>query len=177
MAGSRLRLNDCPDTSSLPVCALPRGRNLACSVCWQDGTMSLCSRMWPFRRQRVLPDRGRGGPQDAEERGPPKATVGMVFRIRGVPRDWGIDKLRAFLVQQEGFQPRGGFAGPVVRSLADDIGGDLRVATVTVQSISLSPLPLPRPLTVDRQLHLTLDKDFHGITTLYCPSLEDHKLE
>ncbi|KAH7009369.1 uncharacterized protein B0I36DRAFT_257614, partial [Microdochium trichocladiopsis] len=111
------------------------------------------------------------------------------FRIRGVPRDWDAEKLQSFLRKEE-FRPQDGMAGPVVRSLADKVGGRSRVGTVTFQRGPPAPqtggkwaIPLPpssaatQPSRSSRQLHLTLDNDFHGITTLCSPPSEDHKLD
>lgn len=137
---------------------------------------------------RALPDRSRGGPQGANER-EPQAKVGKVFRVRGVPRDWDAEQLQSFL-QKEEFQPQDGSAGPIVRSLADEVGGRSRVGTVTFRSVPPAlqtggqwTIPLPpfsaagQPARPSRQLRLTLDEEFHGITTLYSPPSEDHKLE
>lgn len=119
----------------------------------------------------ALPDRSRGGPQDADER-TSEAKVGWTARIRGVPRDWDADKLQAFLTQQQGFRSQDSSLGPTVRSLLDDIARRSKVGTATFQdvlpalqtssqwTITLPPsaaAQLPRPI---RQSCLTLDHNF-----------------
>ncbi|KAH7012721.1 uncharacterized protein B0I36DRAFT_256250 [Microdochium trichocladiopsis] len=136
----------------------------------------------------ALPDRSRREPQGAGEQ-EPQAKAGKAFRIRGVPRDWDAEKLQSFLRKEE-FRPQDGSAGPTVWSLADEVGGRSGVGTVTFQRVPPASqtggkwtIPLPpssaatQPSRSSRQLRLTLDDDFHGITTLYSPPSEDHKLD
>ncbi|KAJ1323029.1 FxSxx-COOH system tetratricopeptide repeat protein [Microdochium nivale] len=136
----------------------------------------------------VLPDSSRGEPQGASEQ-EPQAKAGKVFRIRGVPQDWDAKKLQFFLRKEES-QPQDSSAGPIVWSLADEVSGRSGVGTVTFQRgphasqtggnwiIPLSPSSAAtQPLGSSRQLRLTLDDNFDGITTLYSPPFEDHKLD
>ena len=111
-----------------------------------------------------------------------------MFRIRGVPLAWDVDQLKSFLTQQEELQPRDGSVGLAISSLAGEIHGRSRVATATFRS----PPPALRAGTLwstdlpsltdqlspfSRPARLTLDTKFHGITTLYSPPPEDHKIE
>jgi len=112
----------------------------------------------------------------------------MVFRVRGVPLAWDVDQLNSFIAQQEELQPRDGSVGPVISSLALEVHGRSRVATAAFQNLppalragtlwttNLPPIP-DQPLPFGRPARLTLDNKFHGITTLYSPLPEDHKIE
>lgn len=107
----------------------------------------------------------------------------MTFRIRGVPLDWDTDRVRSFLMEH---YPS---ADPIVKSLAPEI--HRRSGTATV--VFLDPVSLPDALRTDsgwriplpkreadqptRDEYLILDDDFHGITTLFAPPPDDHKLE
>ena len=104
--------------------------------------------------------------------------------------DWDVGQLQAVLAQQGRFQSQDAPMGPIIQSLVEDVRGRSKVATATFRSVP-SPsqtggqwtIPLPpssaadQPSRSSRQLRLTLDDEFHGITTLYSPPSEDHKLE
>jgi hypothetical protein len=102
------------------------------------------------------------------------------FRIRGVPFGWDARFLQAFLTEQESS------AGPMVRHLANEVHGRSQVATVSFQSI---PAPLqtvhswriPLPASFENQparsQYIALDDSFLGMTTLYTPPQEDHKVQ
>lgn len=132
-------------------------------------------------------DRSRAEQQSSDDQ-QQRAKVSMVFRIRGVPLGWDVHQLKSFLAQQEELQPRGGSVGPVISSLAGDIHGRSRVATATFSdlppafrvgtlwSTNLPSLP-DQPSLFGQPARLTLDNHFHGITTLYSPAPEDHKIE
>jgi hypothetical protein len=101
---------------------------------------------------------------------------GKTFRVRGVPPHWDAEILRSFLAEHHQS------ADPIIKSLALELDGRSRTGTVIFQTAA--PLPktrilLPKPsgdqLTPDE--YLTLDDDFHGITTLFVPPPEDHKVE
>lgn len=110
---------------------------------------------------------------------PPKD--GRTFRVRGVPPHWNIDELQSFLAEHDG--P----AGPTVKSLAHEIHARSSTGTVIFQNVSLPTartwrISLPQPsepskIQPARDQHLTVDDDFLGITTLYAPPPEDHKVE
>ncbi|KAH7123390.1 hypothetical protein B0J13DRAFT_153463 [Dactylonectria estremocensis] len=113
-----------------------------------------------------------------------KATKGSrTFRVRGVPLGWDADRLQSFLAGHESS------AGATVKSLAHEIHRRSRIATVTFQNVpsqleslrtgqtwSIS-LPNPSENQPVRSHPLTLDDDFLGITTLYTPPLEDHRVD
>ncbi|KAM0412754.1 hypothetical protein ACHAPD_007800 [Fusarium lateritium] len=79
--------------------------------------------------------------------------------------------------------------GPVVRSLATEIHGRSQSVTVTFQNASyyLQAIPAGQtrsillPRSSENQSippgYLALDGDFFGITTLYAPPLDDHKVD
>jgi len=102
-------------------------------------------------------------------------TRGLTFRVRGVPLDWDIDRLKSLLADKVG--P----AGPIISSLALEIHGRSRTATVSFQTpptrdFLLIPLgEAPNPLTGPQSL--SLDDGFFGITTLFVPPSQDHKVE
>jgi hypothetical protein len=100
-------------------------------------------------------------------------------RVVGVPVDWDLKRLRSFLADRKS-------SIPIIKSLAQEIHNRSQTATVTFQDLLLSPesrqselILLPKPsddqLTGDR--YLILDKAFLGITTLYTPPPDAHKIE
>lgn len=104
------------------------------------------------------------------------------FRIRGVPLDWSREQLVSFLSLWDAS------AGPVVKSLAKEIRGNVATATVTFRDIPLQlrsirsdgsfSIPLPSHAESSSTSHsLNLDASFHGITTLYAPATNHHKVE
>ncbi|KAL7784567.1 hypothetical protein V8C37DRAFT_395679 [Trichoderma ceciliae] len=111
----------------------------------------------------------------------PGWKAGSTFRIRGVPLNWDRAQLQAHLELHETASQ------PVVKSLAIEIDGQFKTATVNFQ-ISPPPektskpwyMPLPEPtknsLAVS-SLPLRLDRDFLSITTLFTPPVEDHKVD
>ena len=125
-------------------------------------------------------ERGARGSEEqctSDQRHPPKE--GRTFRVRGVPLGWESEKLRSLLAEQDNA------AGPSVQSLADEIHGRSRTATVSFQNVpsqlqkagdswKISPAASNQP--ADPQ-SLVMDGDFLGITTLYAPPSQDHKIE
>lgn len=102
------------------------------------------------------------------------------FRIRGVPISWELKDLKSFL---EGHQSS---AGPNIGSLAREVHGRTKTATVTFpnvlsfQTLHLDEtwrLSLPAEDRSPRNPYLVLEDGFLGITTLYSPPPEDHKVE
>lgn len=102
------------------------------------------------------------------------------YRVRGVPADWDEQRLQSFLNDQETV------TDAAIESLAHDNNGICQVATVTfvnlpsqLQHAHSWSIPIPRTPNTKRtrKQYLTIDKDFHGLTTLYTPSSEDHKIE
>jgi hypothetical protein len=100
-----------------------------------------------------------------------------------VPFGWDASCLQSFLAEQ------GDSTGPIVRHLADEVHGRSRVATVSFQNIPgpLQTLQTARSWRISlpvssenqsaRSQYLVLDDGFLGITTLYAPPPEDHKVE
>ncbi|KAH6970751.1 hypothetical protein BKA56DRAFT_559223 [Ilyonectria sp. MPI-CAGE-AT-0026] len=109
------------------------------------------------------------------------ANASITFRIRGVPLNWDSERLQSFLLERENW------AGLTVRSLARETTGRSGTGTVTFQT---SPpqlqeletggsyrIQLPPGDQPSRKQYLVVDKDFYGITTLYSPPTEDHKID
>ncbi|RFU75120.1 hypothetical protein TARUN_7122 [Trichoderma arundinaceum] len=105
---------------------------------------------------------------------------GSTFRIRGVPLGWDKNQLQAHL---EFHEPA---SRPVIKSLANEIDGQFRTATVnfesppTVEKTS-KPWYISLPESENdgaiSNLPLRLDGDFLGITTLFAPPVEDHEVD
>ncbi|KAK7582824.1 hypothetical protein V3481_012122 [Fusarium oxysporum f. sp. vasinfectum] len=102
------------------------------------------------------------------------------FRVSNVPLDWNKDHLQSFLTEQ------GDITGPAVESLAVDIDGRCSTGTVTFQNILKQhqngrswEIPLQRPPGSQsaRDRCLVLDDAFLGITPLFDPQPEDHKVD
>ncbi|KAK7419112.1 hypothetical protein QQZ08_010982 [Neonectria magnoliae] len=108
---------------------------------------------------------------------------GRTFCVRGVPLGWDEERLQSFLVNYESS------ADPIVKSLADEIHGRSRTATVTFQNIPLPlqalrtgqawsiVLPKPSEDHSTRSQYLALDDGFLGITTLYTPPPDSHRVD
>ncbi|KAL7961863.1 hypothetical protein V8C34DRAFT_272684 [Trichoderma compactum] len=106
---------------------------------------------------------------------------GSTFRVRGVPLNWDMNQLQRHIELHEPASQ------PVVKSLATEIDGHFKTATVNI----LNPPPLvqtakpwyiPLPDTDGSELAvsnlpLRLDADFLGITTLFSPPVEDHDVD
>lgn len=105
----------------------------------------------------------------------------ITFRIRGIPLTWDSERLRSFLLERENW------AGLTVRSLARETNGRSGTGTVTFQTAPplLQRLQTGRSCRIQlppgdqpsRMQYLVIDKDFYGITALYSPPTEDHKIE
>ncbi|KAH6980866.1 hypothetical protein BKA56DRAFT_485948 [Ilyonectria sp. MPI-CAGE-AT-0026] len=99
------------------------------------------------------------------------------FRVRGVPITWDTDRLKSFLTEHDNA------ACPVIKSLAYEIGGRSSTATVTFQTVPLALqkktwyILLPKADENGPDRYLALSDDFLGITTLYAPSPDDHKVD
>jgi protein SERAC1 len=117
--------------------------------------------------------------ETSDQHHPPKQWT---FRVCGVPLGWDVEQLESLLAEQDNT------VGPTVQSLADELDRKSRTATVIFQNLP-SPLQMPLagrrwPISLPahsnqstRPQSLTLDNDFLGITTLYAPPPEDHKVE
>lgn len=104
----------------------------------------------------------------------PQPKKEPTYRVRGVPNDWDKEKLESFLVERDG--P----AGPVIQSLVREFHGRSQTATVFFKNTCQLPLriSLPEPSGQFGELrNLTLDHGFLGITTLFAPPQQDHKVE
>jgi hypothetical protein len=97
------------------------------------------------------------------------------FRVTGIPTSWDRQQIHSFL------QNQGSMTDIFIESLASEEHGGLQVATVTFENTLLQhgpsrSIPIPSESN-SRKLYLTVDKDFHGITALYVPPVQDHKIE
>lgn len=102
------------------------------------------------------------------------------FRASGIPADWDRRKLQSFLNDQEGI------IDAVIESFAYENDGSSQVATVTFGNAPSRlqhghgwPILIPEEFNTksNRKQYLTVDKDFYGMTALYTPLSQDHKLE
>jgi hypothetical protein len=107
---------------------------------------------------------------------------GLTFRVLGMPCAWDENRLQSFLADQDGW------AGPTISSLAEELGSQSFTATVSFQKVprqlqalrmgNIWKVPLPRGPDQSTRLHtITLDLGFIGMTTLYAPPSQDHKVE
>lgn len=109
------------------------------------------------------------------------ANDAITFRIRGIPLNWDSERLQTFLLERESW------AGLTVGSLARETNGRSGTGTGTFQTSPPSlqrlrtggsyRIQLPPGDQPSRKQYLVVDKDFYGITTLYSPPTEDHKIE
>lgn len=111
----------------------------------------------------------------------PPSNIGKTFRVRGVPRGWGEDDLQSFLKEKASSEPE-------IGSLATEVHRRTQTATLTFQTDSsqlqeiftVKKLKIPSrllPKQSTRSSSLVFDCDFNGITTLYAPPLQDHRIE
>lgn len=118
----------------------------------------------------------------AESDGANKASLkdGNTFRVSGVPASWDRQQLQSFLEDQKRI------TNAAIESLAYENDGNSKVATVTFGNAPSRlqhgrgwPILIPEVSDTkpNRKQYLTVDKDFYGITALYTPSLQDHKVE
>lgn len=111
---------------------------------------------------------------EEKRRSPPDTSnAAKTFRARGLPLDWDTARLTSFLTEQlksDDF---------TVHSLAQEFHG--RTSTGTVHfSKRPSTHRILLPSKVNQPTNresIVLDDNFHGITTLYAPPREDHKLD
>ncbi|KIL84887.1 hypothetical protein FAVG1_11757 [Fusarium avenaceum] len=113
----------------------------------------------------------------------PKSFEVENFRVRGVPLNWDADRLRSFLAEREGS------TGVIVKSLAHEMHGRSRTATVTFHTVPFRLqtlqtgqtwsilLPKPCEYQYGRDQYLALDDGFLGITTLFTPPADNHKVD
>lgn len=109
----------------------------------------------------------------------PPAEDRDTVRVQGVPFDWGVEKLQRFLADQKK-------AIPTIGSLFQEVDRAAQTATVTFKSAPVTGylrtneyIKLPQ-ISNTRFVHphsLKLDTAFLGLTTLYTPLQEDHKIE
>ncbi|KAL7815934.1 hypothetical protein V8C44DRAFT_323407 [Trichoderma aethiopicum] len=106
---------------------------------------------------------------------------GSTYRIRGVPLGWDKDQLQHHVELHERD------AQPVVKSLADEVDGYFKTATVNFLNPpspekSVKPWYIPLPQDEESELAvsslpLRIDSGFIGITTLFAPPTEDHEID
>lgn len=104
-----------------------------------------------------------------------KAIKQRTFRIIGIPIDWDRQQLQSFLENQESI------TSASIESLALEDHGGPQVATATFEGIlrqnGRSWSILMPAISSNRKQYLAIDEDFHGMTALYTPPLQDHKIE
>ena len=86
------------------------------------------------------------------------------YRVLGVDKTWDVEKLRVCLASQPGdIQPK-------VLSLATETDRRSQTATVVFQNGRVPTSPI-------RPANIVIEHTFHGITPLFTPSKENHKVE
>ncbi|KAK0643713.1 hypothetical protein B0T16DRAFT_188109 [Cercophora newfieldiana] len=112
-----------------------------------------------------------------------RPRAGTVFRVRGIPTNWDASQTESILAEHYG--PT---SAPTVQSLAQEVHRRSQTATFTfLHDVSMPMVnrpngvwrvPLPKSLSGRRaNQYLILDTDFHGITTLFTPPVDQHKLD
>lgn len=105
---------------------------------------------------------------------------GKTFRVRGIPLGWDDERLESYL--QEKFSSSLPTAGSVaLETHGRSLSGTVSFQETPVDLQGLNPgrpfnLALPRERTA-RRAYLSLDADFLGMTTLFIPVDEDHRVE
>ncbi|KEY71346.1 hypothetical protein S7711_10245, partial [Stachybotrys chartarum IBT 7711] len=117
-------------------------------------------------------------PSDAVQR--KHTNNGRTFRVRGIPADWDTKRLASLITETFDLVP-------TISSLAQEIQSGVQSATVSFQAapdvlrmLGLGrSIPLPRLSNekASRRVYLQLDADFHGMTTLFVPPEDDHRVE
>ncbi|KFA68648.1 hypothetical protein S40285_09439 [Stachybotrys chlorohalonatus IBT 40285] len=148
------------------MAALPASQLLLLSIVL---LLSLAAINWLFWR--------RSRPDAAQRK---RTNNGRTFRVRGIPADWDTKRLTSLLMETFDLVP-------TVTSLAQEIQTGVQSATVSFQAASdvlRMPEPgtsirLPRSLNEEasRRAYLQLDDDFHGMTTLFTPPEDDHRVD
>ncbi|CEJ83117.1 hypothetical protein VHEMI03143 [[Torrubiella] hemipterigena] len=98
------------------------------------------------------------------------------FRVKGIPLDWDADQLQSASNEQDGA------ALPTVKSLALETHGRSLSATVNFESLPNSMKALNRERSWNIHLPnnsapLSLDDNFYGMTTIFAPPAEHHKVD
>ncbi|PTB70292.1 hypothetical protein BBK36DRAFT_1107742 [Trichoderma citrinoviride] len=102
------------------------------------------------------------------------------FRVQGVPLDWSVTRLRACLEEHD---PS---SSPAIRSFALEDGRRSYTATVVFKTrplVTQGPKPWDISLSESGENHssetdcITIDDDLLGMTTLYMPSADNHKVD
>ncbi|KAL1851077.1 hypothetical protein VTK73DRAFT_9546 [Phialemonium thermophilum] len=104
--------------------------------------------------------------------------MGRTFRVQGVPHEWDEDRLQLFLADKYGS------SAPSVQSLARDVGGPCQTATVSFRHV---PPPLQGGFDEafldrcsdkpNRWSSVELEDAFLGLTSLYTPPPQHHKVD
>jgi hypothetical protein len=110
---------------------------------------------------------------------------GKTYRITGIPLEWDSQRLQTWLAEKMGLSAHDSAVD--VMSLATEVSNRFKTATVTFeQSDNIQnattlqesiDIRLPQEETSGRPKYITIDKRFLGITTLFSPPPEDHKID
>ncbi|KAL7811186.1 hypothetical protein V8C44DRAFT_330904 [Trichoderma aethiopicum] len=116
-------------------------------------------------------------PKETEE---PTVAPNLTFRVSGVPIDWDRERLRVSLTAETNIKDVS------IKSLAHEANTDFQTATATlgnapstlrnVQNWQIRIPETPNAQTAGPQW-LVVERDFLGITTLYAPPPDDHKID
>lgn len=104
---------------------------------------------------------------------------GKTFRVRGIPLDWDDERLEWYLQEKFSSVPTAGSVA--LETHGRSLSGTVFFQETPVALQGLDPgkpfnLPLPKERTA-RRAYLSLDADFLGMTTLFIPVDEDHRVE
>ncbi|KAI9148687.1 Enniatin synthetase [Paramyrothecium foliicola] len=120
-------------------------------------------------------------PYPSPDSGQKKITrSGWTVRVRGVPLDWDAKRLAEFLAGSSD-------SAPTIKSLAQEVQEGTQSATASFQAASdalrksgfTRSIELPRSPKEEttRPAYLQVDDGFHGITTLFIPPKDDHRVD
>ncbi|KAL7936536.1 hypothetical protein V8C35DRAFT_295770 [Trichoderma chlorosporum] len=134
--------------------------------------LTIATYYWASRRHTL---RVKSQPLEASNRPQEPKT----YRVNGIPLDWDREKLRSFLMHSEHLADT-----VVVESLAHEANLETKTATVTLTNSSLQhssgrsrQILIPQEMDVLFNRHLSIEKEFLGMTTLYEPLSKDHKID
>ncbi|PTB68134.1 hypothetical protein BBK36DRAFT_1114998 [Trichoderma citrinoviride] len=122
-------------------------------------------------------------PSTVKPKGAQKSSVvhNLTYRVMGVPIDWDRERLRLFLTAETNLESLS------IKSLAREANTDFQTATATlgdapshlrnIQSWQIRIPKAPNAQPFGEQQWLVVERDFLGITTLYAPPPDDHKVD
>jgi hypothetical protein len=111
---------------------------------------------------------------------PKPKVLGKVYRVKGIPEEYGIDETKAILRLQLNSNESTKIN---IRSLAisEHRGEKVSVVEFTPEPVGLGSgkdqWPYNIEMADERKIGITIDTHFRGLTVLRSPSRKDHNLE